>query len=323
MHSNIVQYFLNRKTNQLRRAASLPRNNINVAILTQAIYKLSSWNWKQVFLRREYFIHTRIHYPSSFHCKYQKTITVQLDVDLANTVCPQLEGFIYPHKGCSMWTHASLPCSWCRIWVLPSCTQALLHPRCDAAPTLHPSHRRPTRMKQRGSRRALCWSWSCLCSQDPHCAFSTRLLPDHCLQLGLHVFPSAFVSTTLLWHTAHQNIFTKTCWVNRGLGAPIFRKAQRGMCGLLEKPIWLFRITSCQHNPWASCLCYTAKRFSKVPMTIGMSNLGEKVQEPTVTKDVSHELREHLLQVELHQPHCLHGVTLLLVCSAMALLKQL
>lgn len=54
-----------------------------------------------------------------------------------------------------------------------------------------------------------------------------------------------------------------------------------------------------------------------------MSNLEEKVQEPTVTKDVSHELREHLLQVELHQPHCLHGVTLLLVRSAMALLKQL
>lgn len=58
-------------------------------------------------------------------------------------------------------------------------------------------------------------------------------------------------------------------------------------------------------------------------MTTAMSNLGRKVQELTITKDVSHELREHLLQVELHQPHCLHGVTLLLVCSAMALLKQL
>lgn len=58
-------------------------------------------------------------------------------------------------------------------------------------------------------------------------------------------------------------------------------------------------------------------------MTTAMSSLGGKVEEPTVTKDVSHELCEHLLQVELHQPHCLHGVTLLLVCSAMALFKQL
>lgn len=47
------------------------------------------------------------------------------------------------------------------------------------------------------------------------------------------------------------------------------------------------------------------------------------MQEPTVTKDVSHELCERLLQTELHQPHCLHSVTLLLVCSAMTLLKQL
>lgn len=58
-------------------------------------------------------------------------------------------------------------------------------------------------------------------------------------------------------------------------------------------------------------------------MTTAISNLREKVPEPTITKDVSHELCEHLLQVELHQPHSLHGVTLLLVCSAMALLKQL
>jgi len=47
------------------------------------------------------------------------------------------------------------------------------------------------------------------------------------------------------------------------------------------------------------------------------------VQEPTITKDVSHELCEHLLQIELHQPHCLHGVTFLFVRSAMPLLKQL
>lgn len=58
-------------------------------------------------------------------------------------------------------------------------------------------------------------------------------------------------------------------------------------------------------------------------MPTDISSLRKKVQEPTITKDVSHELCEHLLQVELHQPHCLHGVALLLVCSAMALLKQL
>lgn len=47
------------------------------------------------------------------------------------------------------------------------------------------------------------------------------------------------------------------------------------------------------------------------------------MQERTITKDVSHELCEHLLQIELHQPHCLHGVTFLFVRSAMPLLKQL
>jgi len=58
-------------------------------------------------------------------------------------------------------------------------------------------------------------------------------------------------------------------------------------------------------------------------MPTAISSPGKKVQGPTFTEDVSHELCEHLLQVELHQPHRLHGVTLLLVCSAMALLKQL
>lgn len=66
-----------------------------------------------------------------------------------------------------------------------------------------------------------------------------------------------------------------------------------------------------------------SKMFLQSPNDYRHEQSGEKVQEPTVTKDVSHELREHLLQVELHQPHCLHGVTLLLVRSAMALLKQL
>lgn len=58
-------------------------------------------------------------------------------------------------------------------------------------------------------------------------------------------------------------------------------------------------------------------------MPTAISSPGKKAHEPTITKDVSHELCEHLLQVELHQPHCLHGVTLLLVRSAMTLLKQL
>lgn len=46
MDSNTIQYFFNSKMNQLRRTASLPGNSINAAILTQAIYKFSSSNWK-------------------------------------------------------------------------------------------------------------------------------------------------------------------------------------------------------------------------------------------------------------------------------------
>lgn len=75
--------------------------------------------------------------------------------------------------------------------------------------------------------------------------------------------------------------------------------------------------------PEVSHFCYAAKSFSKVWMPTATSRPGKKVQEPTITKDVSHEFCEHLLQIELHQPHCLHGVTFLLVCSAMTLLKQL
>lgn len=107
------------------------------------------------------------------------------------------------------------------------------------------------------------------------------------------------------------------------LCAPVFRKTQRGVCGLLEKPMWLFLYYQLPTQPLSLLSVLCSKMFATAQMTTAMSSLGEKVQEPTVTKDVSHELCEHLLQVELHQPHCLHGVTLLLVCSAMALLKQL
>lgn len=67
MDSNTIQYFLNSKMNQLRRAASLPGNSINVPISTQAIYKFRSSNWKHRYFwgKNTSFIYTFITFPHS------------------------------------------------------------------------------------------------------------------------------------------------------------------------------------------------------------------------------------------------------------------
>lgn len=155
--------------NQFRRATSLPGNSINIAILTEAIYKFSSWNWKQVFLRKDIsFVYTDIHYPSLFHSKYRKTIIFQPGVNLANTISPQLQGLISLHKGNAQGTFCaheakqhvnirapslllSIPCCQCEMWSLPytllSSTQALMHPQmqcCSHTPPLW-GHRRAMR----------------------------------------------------------------------------------------------------------------------------------------------------------------------------------
>lgn len=200
-------------------------------------------------------------------------------MNLGNTACPQLEGLIYLHKGtahglCAHGAHGHTHPFPAPAHPYASLNAAQLHPSshgpqmwcCTHAPSLQ-GHRRPTRMKQRGSCTVLCWSWSCLSSQDPHWqAFSTQLLPQHCLHLGLHLYPCLTC----------QTIFTKACWVNRVLCAPVFRKTRRGVHGLLEKPMWLFLYYQLPTQPPSFLSVLSSKMFLKRPNDYSHEQSGGK-----------------------------------------------
>lgn len=254
MHSNTTPYFLNRKTNQLRRAASLPGNSTNVAILTRAIYKFSSWHWKQVFLRREYFIHIL------------SLIPLKVPQDSHSSAWCELSKHGLPSAGrfhLSAQGNRSRRCVRTRSGAAHGHTHPFPAPagseRCPAAPklsctpdaTLHPCSIPPgtsTRIAQRRSCISLCWSWSCLSSQDTHGQTFSRHTASArpLLAVGSPHIPTCICAqdVTLTLHTKtfpQKPAESAQCRVHQYLGKP--REAS------WKNPPGCFCIASCQHNP--------------------------------------------------------------------------